>query len=104
MANSPANPQARPVAVKTAATLLVRLPASTEAPANRDDLTARWMQLAQSDALEPRTRADALSAFFESAVANDAAWARSWALKTPLAAARAGAFLRLSRAAGTKSS
>ncbi len=95
------NREARPVTVKTAATLLARLPGSTEETNNRDAATARWMQLLSTEDFPVARRQDALSAFFEGAVATDAAWARSWALKTPYPAARAGAFLRLSRSQGS---
>ena len=95
------NPEARPVVVKTAAALLPRLGTSDDAM-GRESLVARWMRFAQSDSISRAARLDAMSSFFDVAARTDAAFARSWALKTPDAAARAGAFLAISRAVESK--
>lgn len=90
---------ARPVVVKTSASLLSRLNPSTEATPNRDVLTSRWMQLAMADPVSRDQRLDAFESFFDAAARLDPAWAEAWALKLPDAAGRVGAFLRLSRQA-----
>jgi hypothetical protein len=94
-------PAARPVVVRTAAALLPRL--GSDGASNRESLTARWMQFAQSDTLSRNARLDAMGSFFDVAARTDADFARSWAVRTPDAAARAGAFLNISRAVEAKS-
>jgi hypothetical protein len=89
---------ARPVVVKTAAALLPRLLSEGEDGGQREELTARWSQLAMTDDVSRSTRLDAYSAFFDVAARVDPAFARSWALKIPDASARSGGFLKVSRA------
>ncbi len=89
---------ARPVVVKTAAALLPRLLSEGENGGQREELTSRWSQLAMSGDVSRNARLDAYSAFFDVAAKVDPAFARSWALKVPDAAARSGGFLQVSRA------
>lgn len=88
-----AHPEARVVAVRTAAALLPRLPA-----AQRDALSNQWLQLAMSSDVPRSVRSDALGAFFDVAAKSDAAFAGRFAYQTPDAAARAGGLIRASRA------
>jgi hypothetical protein len=92
-----AYPEARSVAVSTAAPLLARLPASTEESRNRDTLTGRWLNLALSKDVSRASRLSAFDSFFETASVTDPVWARGYALRLPDPAARAGAFNQLSR-------
>ena len=91
------NGAARPVAVKTAASLLPKLPESTRA-LGRDQLTERWFKFAQSQDVSPTESADALASFFDAASKADADYALRWALATRDDAARAGALIQVSRA------
>lgn len=92
-------PEARLVAVKTAAALLPRLTSSTEEPINRDVLTQSWMNLAFSAQVPRSARLSALDTFFEVGAQTDPEWTRGWALKLQDPAGRAGAFNELSRVA-----
>ena len=91
------NAAARPVAVKTAASLLARLPES-DGNAGREQLTQRWFGFAQSSDVSQSQRTDALASFFDAASRADADYALRWAMATRDAAARAGALLNVSRA------
>lgn len=91
------NGAARPVAVKTAASLLPRLPESARS-LGREQLTQRWFSFAQSNDVSPSVRADALASFFDAASRADADYALRWALATKDNAARAGALINVSRA------
>ncbi len=94
-----ASPNARAVAVRGAAALLPRLsPDSFNATPGRDALTERWLRLSMSPSVPRATRLDALSALFDVAAKIDLPWARKWAPRVPDAAARAGAYLDISRA------
>ena len=88
---------ARPVAVKTAASLLAPLPESL-GNLGREQLTERWFRLAQSGDVSRATRADALSSFFDAASRTDADYALRWASTVRDDAARAGALISVSRA------
>ena len=91
------NGAARPVAVKTAASLLARLPESS-GNSGREQLTARWFNFAQSSDVSQSERTDALASFFDAASRADADYALRWALATRDDAARAGALIQVSRA------
>ena len=91
------NGAARPVAVKTAASLLPRL-AEGSGNLGREQLTARWFKLAQSADVSQTERTDALASFFDGASHADADYALRWALATKDDAARAGALIQVSRA------
>ena len=88
---------ARPIAVKTAASLVPRL-AESSRDVGREQLTQRWFNYAQSNNVSRTARADAYASFFDAASKADADYATRWAMKTPDAAARAGALLAISRA------
>lgn len=90
-------PVARPVAVRTAAALLPRLPVDGGA-LGRDALTAAWMRLEFSPALTRAARLEASDSFFDSAVTTDPKWAATLAPRIPDAAAQAAAYLRVSLA------
>ena len=90
-------PAARPIAVKTAAALLPRLPVAAGAR-GRDALTKRWLDLAQSGSVSRAQSADAFSAFFDVAARTDADYALKWAGGVSNHAERAGAYLDVSRA------
>lgn len=90
-------PAARPVAVKTAASLLARLPESS-GPRGREQLTQRWFSYAQSGDVSPPLRADALASFFDAASHADTDYALRWARATKDNAGRAGALINVSRA------
>ena len=92
-----ANGAARPVAVKTAASLLPRLPESN-GNLGREQQTQRWFKFAQSNDVSSEVRGDALASFFDAASKADADYAGRWALATRDAAARAGALIQVSRA------
>ena len=91
------NTAARPIAVKTAASLLPRLPESAR-DVGREQLTQRWFNYAQSSNISRAARADAYASFFDAASRADADYALRWALQTKDNAARAGALLQISRA------
>ncbi len=91
------NGEARPVAVKTAASLLARLPESARS-LGRDQLTERWFGFVQSADVSQAQRTDALASFFDAASKADADYALRYALATKDNAARAGALLNVSRA------
>ena len=92
------NPEARLALVRGAAALLPQLEGST-----RQGLVNRWLPLVTSSAVPREVRLSAMSAFFDVATRSNAPddliFARDVALMLPDAAARAGAFLRLSEAA-----
>ena len=88
---------ARPVAVKTAASLLARLPESN-GDLGREQLTQRWFNYAQSPNISRAARADAYASFFDAASKADADYALRWAMATKDDAARAGALINVSRA------
>ena len=88
---------ARPVAVKTAASLLPRLPESAR-EVGREQLTQRWFNYAQSSNISRAARADAYASFFDAASRADADYALRWANATKDNAARAGALIQVSRA------
>ena len=90
-------PAARPVAVKTAASLLAPLPESA-GNLGREQLTERWFKFAQSNDVSRATRVDAYSSFFDAASRADADYALRWALAVRDDAARAGALISVSRA------
>ena len=90
------NGAARPVAVKTAASLLARLPESARS-LGREQLTQRWFNFAQSNDVSSSERNDALASFFDAASKADADYALRWALATRDDAARAGALIQVSR-------
>lgn len=92
-----ANGAARPVAVKTAASLLPRLPESN-GNLGREQQTQRWFKFAQSNDVSSEVRGDALASFFDAASKADADYAGRWALATKDNAARAGALIQVSRA------
>ena len=87
---------ARPVAVKTAASLLPRL---TESNGNlgREQLTERWFKYAGSGDISRQMRADAYASFFDAASRADADYALRWALAVKDDSARAGALISVSR-------
>ena len=89
--------EARPVAVKTAAALLPKLPVSDDAT-GREALTLRWLELSQTDDVSDEERADAYSAFFDVAARADADYALKYAIYVKDDAARAGALIQISRA------
>lgn len=91
------NRAAQPVAVKTAAALLPRLPVADGAN-GREDLTATWFKLAASNMVSPALRTDAYAAFFDVAAKTDSAYALQWAGSVRDDAARAGALIDVSRA------
>ena len=91
------NAEARPVAVKTAAALLARLPESARS-LGREQQTERWFKFAQSADVSREVRTDALASFFDAASHADADYALRWALATKDDAARAGALISVSRA------
>ena len=91
------NAEARPVAVKTAASLLARLPESARS-LGREQQTERWFKFAQSSDVSREVRTDALASFFDAASKADADYALRWALATKDDAARAGALIQVSRA------
>jgi len=91
-------PAARPIAVKTAASLLPRLPISDTEDPNRDKLTRHWLQLANSKAVTRPQRLDAFEAFFDNAVNTDPNWASDRAGDITDDAGRAAAYMRLSQA------
>lgn len=62
----------------------------------RDTLTRRWITINQAREVPRSLRAEAYAAFFDVAARRDANWARQIAWYLPDAAARAGAFSRLS--------
>lgn len=96
-------PGTRPVAVRGAAALLPRFsPDSFNATPGRDALMERWLGLAMSPSVPRATRLDALSALFDVASKSDLPWAQKWAARVPDAAARAGAYLDISRALEAK--
>ncbi len=92
------NPVARVALARGAAALLPRLEGGA-----RQRLVDRWLPLVMSSAVPREVRLSALSAFFDVATRSNApddlGFAHGVALKVPDAAARAGAFLRLSEAA-----
>ena len=95
------NPAARSNAVRGAAALLPRLsPESFNAIPGRDTLTARWLGLAMLPGVTSATRFEALDTFSDIAAKSDLAWAKEWAPRLPDGAARAGAYLDISRASG----
>jgi len=65
--------------------------------AQRDGLTARWINLVESKSVPRALRLTAYSSFFDGAARSDTDFARKIAMMLPDAAARAGAFLRLSQ-------
>ena len=91
------NGAARAIAVKTAASLLPRLPESAR-NLGRDQQTARWFGFAQSNDVSSEERTDSLASFFDAASKADADYALRWALATKDNAARAGALIQVSRA------
>ena len=95
------NPSARPVAVKTAAALLARLPVE-DGPTGRDELTSTWFKLAQSSAVSREVRADAYAAFFDVAAKADPTYALGYAGQVKDDAARAGALVDVSRGVEAK--
>lgn len=90
------NGEARPVAVKTAASLLPRLPESARS-LGREQQTERWFKFAQSADVSSAQRKDALASFFDAASKVDANYALRWALATKDNASRAGALIQVSR-------
>ena len=88
---------ARPIAVKTAASLLAPLPESS-GNLGREQLTKRWFNYAQSSNISRAARADAYASFFDAASKADADYALRWAKATKDNAARAGALIQVSRA------
>lgn len=92
------NPEAPPALARGAAALLPQLEGST-----RQGLVNRWLPLVTSSAVSREVRLSAMSAFFDVATrsnaSDDLVFARDVALMLPDAAARAGAFVRLSEAA-----
>ncbi|WP_106381368.1 hypothetical protein [Abditibacterium utsteinense] len=94
------NSGARSGAVRGAAALLPRLsPDSFNETPGRDALTARWLRLAMSASVPRASRLDALDAFSDVAAKTDVSYAEKWAPRIPDPAARAGAYLDISRAA-----
>jgi len=85
------NPAARVIVTRGAGALLPRLEG-----ARRRDLTNRWIRIAMSGIVPRRVRSDAFASFFDVAARSDVEFARAIALALPDAAARAGAFVRLS--------
>ena len=88
---------ARPVAVKTAASLLARLPESS-GNLGREQLTQRWFGFAASADVSRAVRSDAYASFFDAASRADADYALRWAKTVKDDAARAGALISVSRA------
>lgn len=84
------NPEARP-ALARAAALLPKLQGRT-----RLGLTIRWAELVSTSAVPRELQLSAFSAFFDAAARTDVDYGRRIALMLPDAAARAGAFVRLS--------
>ena len=97
------NPGARVAAVRGAAALLPRLSLDSfnDTP-GRDGLTARWLRLAMAPGVPRAARLDAFDAFSDVAARSDLSWAQKWAPRLPDAAARAGAYLDISRATEAK--
>lgn len=96
-------PGTRAIAVRGAAALLPRLsPDSFNATPGRDTLTERWLKLAMSPSVPRRARLDAISALFDVASKSDLTWAQKWAARIPDPAARAGAYLDISRGIESK--
>ncbi len=90
---------ARSTVTRVAAALLPRLsPESFNDTPGRDALTERWLRLAMSPSVSRATRLDALDAFSDVAAKADLPWSKRWAPRIPDAAARAGAYLDISRA------
>ena len=92
------NPEARVALARGAAALLPQLEGRT-----RQGLVNRWLPLVTSSAVPRDVRLASMSAFFDVATRSNApddlTFARDVAMMLPDAAARAGAFLRLSEAA-----
>lgn len=92
------NPEARTALARGAAALLPRLEGRS-----RQGAVNRWLPLVNSSAVPREVRLSAYSAFFDIATRSNApddlGFARDVALMVPDAAARAGAFVRLSEAA-----
>lgn len=86
------NSAASSVAVHDAAALLPFL------GSRRRALTQSWMRLANSSTLSRQQQLNGYSSFFDVAARHDSTFANDIALQVPDAAARAGAFVDLSRA------
>jgi hypothetical protein len=90
------NPEARPALARGGA-LLPRLQGRTRA-----GLTNRWVELVSTSAVPRDIQLSAFGAFFDAASKTDIEYGRGVALGLPDAAARAGAFVRLSEGAEDK--
>lgn len=92
------NPEARTALARGASALLPQLEGRA-----RQGLVNRWLPLVTSSAVPREVRLSAMSAFFDVATRSNApddlVFARDVAMMLPDAAARAGAFVRLSEAA-----
>jgi hypothetical protein len=91
------NPEARPALARGGA-LLPKLQGRTRA-----GLTNRWVELVSTSAVPREEQLSAFSAFFDVASKTDVEYGRGAALALPDAAARTGAFVRLSEGIENKS-
>ncbi|HEX8463853.1 MAG TPA: hypothetical protein VF627_04480, partial [Abditibacterium sp.] len=92
------SPGARARVLRGAAPLVPRLLPGTSGALGRNSLTKRWISLAMSAGVPRATRLEAFGSFFDIATRTDLSFASTLATQVPDLAARAGAYLDVSRA------